>query len=141
MVLFQDSMLPYIVPPPPSDFCQSIITTIFVHYYDISSGACAGEIHQLLRQQALADGIAASGRYNLVVSRVAYDSRNEALIGCLREMGVDDFSTGWGPLFAGRASFATFMHQQWVTWVRQHDLNGRWAGWLAYVSERYGYSR
>ena len=91
--------------------------------------------------RSLAEGIDASGRYDLVISCVSYDSRNEALIGCLRETGIDDFSTGWGPLFGGKASFATFTHQQWVAWVRQHDLDGRWAGWLAYVSERYGYSR
>ena len=95
--------------------------------------------YQLMRQQALAEGIAASGRYDLVVSCVAYDSRNGALINCLRGTGIDDFSTGWSPLFAGVASFATFTHQQWVKWVRQHDHGGRWADWLAYVSERYGY--
>ncbi len=95
--------------------------------------------YQLLRQQALAEGIAASDQYEVVVSCVAYDSRNGALIGCLGETGIDNFSTGWGPLFAGRAGFASFTHQQWVAWVRQHDREGRWADWLVYVSERYGY--
>lgn len=96
--------------------------------------------YQLLRQQALAEAIAVSGRYSLVVSCVAYDARNEALIGCLRETGVDNFSKGWGSLFAGKASFTTFTHQQWVTWVQQYDVAGQWADWLAYVSERYGYN-
>jgi len=107
------------------------------HFAEAVPGDPGG--YQLIRQQALAEGIAASDRYDVVVSCMAYDSRNEALIGCLRETGSNNFSTGWGALFAGRASFATFTHQQWVAWVRQHDLDGRWADWLAYVSERYGY--
>ena len=95
--------------------------------------------YQLLRQQAMAEGIAISGKYDLVASCVTYDSRNQALIGCLRKTGIDDFSAGWGSLFTGRASFATFTHQQWVVWVSQHDHDGRWTDWITYVSERYGY--
>jgi hypothetical protein len=95
--------------------------------------------YQLFRQQALAEGIAVRGQYDLVVSCVAYDNRNKALIGCLSRAGVDDFTTGWAALFTGMAKFATFTHQQWVDWVRQHDQDGRWEDWLEYVGERYGY--
>jgi len=98
--------------------------------------------YQLFRQQALAEGIAANGQYDLVVSCVAYDSRNKALIHCLRDTGVDDFSVGrvgWGALFDGQAQFATFTHQQWVAWVRAHDQGGQWRDWLSYVEARYGY--
>ena len=95
--------------------------------------------YQLFRQQALAEGIAAKGQYDLVVSCVAYDSRNKALIHCLRDTGVDDFSAGWGALFDGQAQFATFTHQQWVAWVRAHDQGGQWRDWLSYVEARYDY--
>ena len=93
--------------------------------------------YQLLRQQALAEAIARHGPYDLVISCVAYDDRNRTLIECLGTTGIDDFRTGWSRLFDGRAQFATWSHQQWVEWVRQHD-NGRWADWLGYVGERYG---
>lgn len=95
--------------------------------------------YQLFRQQALAEGIAQRGTYNLVVSCVAYDNRNLALIHCMHGAGIDDFTTGWAPLFSGKAKFATFTHQQWVAWVRQNDRAGRWANWIEYVSSRYGY--
>jgi len=97
--------------------------------------------YQLFRQQSLAEGIAASGMYEFVASCVAYDSRNAALIRCLRSTGIDDFTTGWGKLFDGKARFASFTHQQWVGWVRDHDQGGRWKDWLRYVGERYGYGQ
>jgi len=95
--------------------------------------------YQLFRQQALAEGIAESGRYDLVVSGVAYDARNDALIHCLHDTGVEDFAAGWSALFDGRAQFATFTHQQWVAWVRAHDPADQWRDWLSYVEARYGY--
>ncbi len=95
--------------------------------------------YQLFRQQALAEALAQKGPYELVVSCVAYDARNQTLIECLRSTGVNDFTTGWGPLFEGKARFATFTHQQWVEWVRKHDRRGAWGDWLGYVGERYGY--
>jgi hypothetical protein len=102
--------------------------------------------YQLFRQQALAEAIAAAEtdatgpRYDFVASCVAYDGRNDDLIHCLRSTGIDDFATGWGRLFDGRALFATWTHQEWVSWVREHDSAGDWSGWLAYVETRYGYT-
>jgi hypothetical protein len=95
--------------------------------------------YQLFRQQALAEGIAASAEYALVVSCVAYDTRNDTLVHCLRSSGIEDFTERWGTLFEGKSRFASFTHQQWVMWVRNHDSNGRWKDWLRYVRERYGY--
>jgi hypothetical protein len=97
--------------------------------------------YQLFRQQALAEGIASSSRYDLVVSCVAYDARNQDLIGCLRSTGIERFPEGWGGLFHGKARFATFTHQQWVAWVRAHDPSSRWAEWIGFVAERYGYGQ
>lgn len=95
--------------------------------------------YQLFRQQALAEAIATSPKYGLVASCVAYDARNDALLHCLRGTGVDDFTTGWGGLFEGRAAFTTWTHQDWVSWVREHDDAGEWADWLTYVETRYEY--
>ena len=94
--------------------------------------------YQLFRQQALAEGIAASGKYSLVLSCVALDERNDTLKSCLRSTGIPDLRH-WADLFRGRARFTVFTHQAWVAWVRAHDRHGLWADWLSYVEQRYGY--
>ena len=96
--------------------------------------------YQLFRQQALAEAIAASGRYDLVVSSVAYDDRNDRLVHSMRRTGVDNFAKDWGRLFEGRARFAAFTHQEWVRWVADNDQSNQWGAWLEWVGERYGYS-
>ena len=93
--------------------------------------------YQLFRQQALAEGIAQSGNYDLVVSAVAMDERNESLNRALRRSGIAGVSQ-WGTMFRGKARFAVFTHQQWVAWVREHDDAGQWEDWLLYVRSRYG---
>ena len=95
--------------------------------------------YQLLRQQALAEGIAQNGRYNFVASTVAFDIRNADLKGCLRTTGIDDFQTGWGKLFAGKSIFKTWTHQEWVQFVRDNQVNGEFNEWLGYLNKRYGY--
>lgn len=95
--------------------------------------------YQLFRQQALAEGIAASGKYALVVSCVAYDGRNEGLMGCLGRTGMADVRVDWPKLFPGAATFTTFTHQEWVEWVRQQDRSSELDDWLGYVGGRYGY--
>jgi len=95
--------------------------------------------YQLFRQQALAEGIAASGKYGLVISCVAYDGRNEDLMRCLRRTGMHDIRSDWAKLFRGQATFATFTHQEWVEWVRQQDRSAELDDWLGYVGGRYGY--
>lgn len=94
---------------------------------------------QLFRQQALAEGIAKSGRYEFVMSCVAYDSRNRTLIECMSPAGVDDFTKDWAGLFDGKVEFATFAHQEWVAWVRENGSREHWKDWLQYIKERYGY--
>ncbi len=96
----------------------------------------AGQGYQLFRQTALAEGIARSGKYDLTVSAVALDKRNDALNECLRKGGISDLRR-WGTVFRGRAVFAVFTHQQWVGWVRKHDSKGRWREWLSWIGDRY----
>jgi len=96
--------------------------------------------YQLFRQQALAEGIAQSEKYALVVSAVAYDKRNTGLMGSLkRSTGITDIRSEWSPLFAGKAKFSVFTHQAWVSWVKNHDHQGHWKKWLEYIVERYAY--
>ena len=107
----------------------------------IASLRCCPAAHggyQLFRQQALAEGIAASEKYDLVLSCVALDERNETLKRCLRSTGMPDLRN-WGDLFQGRARVEIFAHQQWVAWVRDYERDGQWADWLSYVESRYGY--
>jgi hypothetical protein len=94
--------------------------------------------YQLLRQQALAEGMAGSGKYDFVVSTLAMDERNEALTNCLKGTGLANVRD-WGTLFRGRALFAVFTHQQWVGWVRREHA-GEWAAWLEWIEARYGYN-
>ena len=95
--------------------------------------------YQLFRQQALAEAIAIHGTYDLVISAVAYDHRNRALLRCLKTSGIDQFPTGWGSLFKGKARSASFTHQEWFQWVRTHDTRKIWEDWCRWVSLRYGY--
>jgi len=95
--------------------------------------------YQLLRQQALAEGIAQSGEFDLVASTVAFDGRNADLIGCLRTTGIHDFQNDWAGLFDGKALFKTWKHQEWVQFVRDNQMNGEFADWVEYMDERYGY--
>ena len=104
---------------------------------------CCPAVHagyQLFRQQALAEGIAGTGKHRLVVSCLAVDDRNEELRACLRTTGIDDFRS-WGSLFGGLARFAVFTHGDWVAWVRDNDSLGHWSSWLTWIERRYGYSR
>ena len=94
--------------------------------------------YQLFRQQALAEGIAASGKYDFVVSGVAVDGRNETLDATLKRTGIPTLKE-WSGIFKGKAGFSVFTHQEWVEWVRTHDANEQWGDWLAYVEARYGY--
>ena len=73
---------------------------------------------------------------DLTVSAVALDGRNDELNGCLRNLGLSDLS-GWRKVFRGRAIFAVFTHQKWASWVREHDQEGRWRGWLSWIGDRY----
>jgi hypothetical protein len=108
-----------------------------VRWRTLRSCPAASGGYQLLRQQALAEGIAASGKYQTVVSCVAVDERNEDLRTCLAETGIPDIRQ-WGQLFKGKASFAVFTHQEWVRWVGTHGDKNQWGEWLQYVNERYG---
>jgi hypothetical protein len=95
--------------------------------------------YQLLRQQALAEGIATSGKYAMVVSSVAFDERNLSLKNCLRSTGISNFTAEWGKIFEGKTIFKTWTHQQWVNFVRNNETSSRGKEWEEYLRLRYGY--
>ena len=96
--------------------------------------------YQLFRQQALAEGLATSGKYSFVASCLAYDARNVGLMRCLRRSGIERVDRDWGPLFRGKSPFAVMTHQDWVEWVRSASSTPAWtASWLEYVEGRYAY--
>lgn len=94
--------------------------------------------YQLLRQQALAEGIANSNQFDLVVSVVAFDGRNETLIECLKSTGISDFQTEWSNFFCGKSIFQTWTHQEWIAFVRKEQQNNEFDKWLNYL-KRYEY--
>ncbi len=95
--------------------------------------------YQLLRQQALANGIKESGKYDLVVSAVSFDARNSTLTGCLKSTGIPDFQTGFSDIYQHGAEFITWHHQDWVEYVRTHSTDKEVKDWLKYLENRYGY--
>ncbi len=95
--------------------------------------------YQLFRQQALGEGIIASGRYSLVASTVAFDERNSDLKNCLRSTGIKDFQSEWGKIFDGKSLFKTWTHQEWVQFVRENNSTGEFNEWLEYLEKRYQY--
>jgi len=95
--------------------------------------------YQLFRQHALAEGIAEKGDFDLVVSSVAYDQRNKALINSLKSTGVNNFATDWETIFSGNTIFKAWTHQEWVEYVRKNASGSFQSDWLSYVNRRYGY--
>ncbi len=95
--------------------------------------------YQLFRQQALANGIAKSGRFDLVASGVAFDGRNDILKSCLRTTGISDFTEGWKNLFEDNVKFFTWPHQDWVEYVRINGTDSLQKDWVKYMNNRYGY--
>lgn len=93
--------------------------------------------YQLFRQQALAEAMANSDKYDLVVSCVAMDERNETLANSLSSTGIARIAD-WGRFFRGRARFAIFTHQQWFEWVHAHGPS-EWAAWVSWIGGRYGF--
>ncbi|HOX47050.1 MAG TPA: hypothetical protein PK668_25870 [Myxococcota bacterium] len=98
--------------------------------------------YQLFRQQALAEGLAISGKYGLVVSAVAWDERNPSLMRSLARAGVGDIAKDWATHFMkAKAAYKTFTHQEWANWVGSVAvLSGKtWlSNWAEYSRLRYG---
>lgn len=95
--------------------------------------------YQLFRQQSLANGIKQKSNLDIVASVVAFDERNVDLKKCLGTTGIKDFQNDWNEIFQPDAIFKTWTHQEWVEFVRTHQVNGEFDIWLKYLNNRYGY--
>lgn len=89
--------------------------------------------YQLFRQQALAKGL--EKKYDISISCVSVDSRNEKLINSPKKIGLKPFPEGWKEIFP-RVNFLWLNHSNWFDFVKSHN-NGMWDEWLEYMSERY----
>ena len=95
--------------------------------------------YQLFRQQALANGVAKQSDFDLVVSTVAFDKRNQELVNCLKTTGIQDFTKDWKNVVQCRAIFKSWSHQEWVEFVRRNRFDDLQIKWIDYIEERYGY--
>ena len=94
--------------------------------------------YQLFRQQALAQGLADAQLFDYVVSGVAYDARNEALVTCLRRTGIIHIASGWDHLFKTDVRYHCFTHQDLIAFASQERVK-RSEKWIEYTRDRYGY--
>jgi hypothetical protein len=98
--------------------------------------ACYGG-YQLVRQQALAEGVANEGAYVNVASCVAFDGRNEYLMKSIKGSGIDSIENEWGKLFDMKSKFLVWKHQEWVEYVRKHKDQEFENNWVKYLKNRY----
>jgi hypothetical protein len=90
--------------------------------------------YQLLRQQALAEGLVAKGK-RFVVSSVAYDERNDTLLNCLKGTGIRN-PAQFADVFQGSVNLTLFTHQAWWNHVRRSG-GEQWADWAKWIQARY----
>jgi hypothetical protein len=93
--------------------------------------------YQLVRQQALAEGIAKSGKYEKVFSCIAFDGRNEKIMQSMKLSGINSIKDEWKMLFNLKSDFSLWEHQKWVEYVRQHGKKQFEKDWVEYIKNRY----
>lgn len=91
-------------------------------------------VYQLFRQQALAEAL--KTHFDLVISSVFVDSRNEEIQRVGLSAGLGSLPEGWAQLFPN-LPFAWLIHNDWYEYVKLNDVTGEWADWLNYVGPRY----
>ena len=90
--------------------------------------------YQLFRQQALAKGY--ESKYEISISCVAVDHRNEDLINSSVSVGLKPFPQGWREIFPD-LQFLWLTHKDWFDFVKSNNRDGKWNDWLAYIENRY----
>jgi hypothetical protein len=93
--------------------------------------------YQLVRQQALAEGIQRSGQFNKVFSCVAYDGRNEHLMSSMTLTGIASIKENFKKLFNLKSDFIIWEHQEWVKYVKNNGKGKFEEEWVKYINERY----
>jgi hypothetical protein len=93
--------------------------------------------YQLVRQQALAEGIVKCGDYENVWSCVAYDGRNEKSMMSMKQVGINSIKDEWEKLFIIKSKFIVWEHQEWTKYVRDNGKEEFDKNWIKYINERY----
>ena len=132
-----------------SNFCECHLTNWHRRYWDllevelnkskfIELNRCPMSCgcYQLFRQGALAKGL--SNKYDIIISGVVTDQRNDKIKKSGRSTGMAELPTGWNELFPNM-DFVWISHNDWYLYVKENNALGEWSKWLAYVGERYFY--
>ena len=90
--------------------------------------------YQLFRQQALAQGF--RKKYDVAISCVATDNRNDVLVNSSQTTGLSKFPKAWEELFP-TSHFKWLTHNEWYDFVKLNNPDGRWSEWIEYIGERY----
>lgn len=90
--------------------------------------------YQIFRQQALAKGL--EKKYDISMSCVAVDSRNENLINSSLSVGLKPFPEGWKDVFP-KLPFLWLTHNNWFDFVKSNNRDGKWNEWVDYIENRY----
>ena len=93
--------------------------------------------YQIFRQQALAEGIKRFGNYKSVWSCIAFDGRNESLMGSMERIGINSIKDEWKKLFELKTNFFVWEHQEWVKYVNEHGKDKFNKDWYRYINDRY----
>ena len=93
--------------------------------------------YQIVRQQALAEGIKKNGNYENVWSCIAYDGRNEGLMKSMQRIGINSIKNEWEKLFELKTKFVIWEHQEWTEYVRKNGKEKYENDWVKYIKDRY----
>lgn len=93
-----------------------------------------------MRQQALANGIYKSGKYEFVFSSVSFDKRNTVLKNCFKNTFIKgNFEENWKDIYENGSDFITWYHQDWVDHIKGNNKDNHFDNWLKYLNSRYNY--
>jgi hypothetical protein len=98
--------------------------------------ACIGG-YQLVRQQALAEGIVKYGDFINVVSCIAFDGRNEKIMQSMKANNINSIKFEWEKLYNLKSKFSIWEHQEWIEYVNKNCKKQFEKDWLKYMKDRY----
>lgn len=130
-----------------SNFSDCYLLTLGRYYWDllgksldrgkyISFTQCpiSNCCYQIFRQQALAKGL--EKIYDISISCVAIDSRNEKIINSSCKGELKPLPEGWKDLFP-ESNFIWLTHNNWFEFVKENNSGGKWDNWIDYIENRY----
>jgi hypothetical protein len=98
--------------------------------------ACIGG-YQLVRQQALAEGIVKYSNFTDVISCIAFDGRNGKIMQSMKANNINSIKCEWEKLYDLKSKFFVWEHQEWVKYVSKNCKEQFGKDWLQYIKDRY----